>query len=106
MPRMTTVPITFTHAGKEYSGDLSQVQGAGSTAVHHLTINNYFKGRLRVSAFDGRWVFDGEFDDLAEAFAAWLLFIEWIKQEFDHDQQGFLRCMLESGLQDITLQSS
>jgi hypothetical protein len=94
---MTTVPITFTHAGKEYSGKLSQVQGAGSTAVHHLTINNYFKGRLRVSAFDGTWVFDGEFDDLAGAFAAWLLFIEWIKQEVDCDEHGFLNCMLESG---------
>jgi hypothetical protein len=94
---MKTVPITFTHAGKEYSGDLSQVQGAGSTAVHHLTINNYFRGRLRVSAFDDRWVFDGEFTDLAEAFAAWLLFIQWIKQEVDDDHDGFLTGMLETG---------
>jgi len=38
--------ITFTFNGKEYTGDLSKVQGAGDCSVYHLMIDNYYKGRL------------------------------------------------------------
>lgn len=66
---MQSVPVTFTHNGKQYSGTLTQVQGAGQTGVWHLMIGNYYKGRLRVSAFDNKWVFDGEFAELADEFS-------------------------------------
>jgi hypothetical protein len=49
---MSAIQITFTHAGKKYSSELSQVQGAGETSVYHLMIDDYYKGRLRLSVFD------------------------------------------------------
>jgi hypothetical protein len=58
--------ITFTHNGKEYSGELSKVQGAGATGVYHLIINKVFKGRLRFSTYSKEWVFDGEFSEHAK----------------------------------------
>lgn len=63
------IPIQFCHGGKEYYGLFSRVQGAGATSVYHLTINQYYKGRLRLSAFNNRWVFDGEFAHKAEWFS-------------------------------------
>ena len=75
--------ITFTYNGKEYTGEISRVQGAGDTAVYHLMIDNYYKGRLRLSAFDNSWVFDGEFTNLAEGLSIWLETIGWIKCEID-----------------------
>jgi hypothetical protein len=65
--------VIFTHKGKEFIGDLSQVQGAGSSAMYHLMINKYYRGCLRISMFDNRWLFDGEFAELAEAFGALIL---------------------------------
>jgi hypothetical protein len=69
---MRAIPVTFEHNGKQYSGVLSQVQGAGETGVYHLTVNKYYKGRLRFSSFTNSWVFDGEFEELAEKFAEFI----------------------------------
>jgi hypothetical protein len=60
------MPIRFTHNGKEYIGELQKVQGAGETAVYHLIIDKYYKGRLRFSSSENKWVFDGEFAEVAE----------------------------------------
>ena len=53
---MPKIPITFTHEGKEYSGTLDKVQGAGASQVFHLMIDKYYKGRLR--RYNDKWVFD------------------------------------------------
>lgn len=53
---MDKIPITLTHEGKEYSGSLDQVQGAGGNSVYHLMIDKYYKGRLR--RYNDTWVFD------------------------------------------------
>jgi hypothetical protein len=89
------VPITFTHIGKEYTGELSKVQGAGSTAVYHLMIDHYYKGRLRLSAFDNRWVFDGEFGQLAEGFGELLHLAHWIKHELEKDEEYLFYSLID-----------
>jgi hypothetical protein len=88
--------LTFTHNNNEYTGELSQVQDAGDTAVYYLMIDNYYRGRLRLSAFDNRWIFDGEFADLAEGFGAWLTFIDWIKPEIDVNYKELFYFILEN----------
>jgi len=90
------VNITFTYNGEQYNGDLSQVQGAGDTGVYHLMINKYYKKRLRLSAFDNRWVFDGEFADLAEGFAMWLDATNWIKSEIDTNYESLFYSLAEN----------
>ena len=80
--------ITFTFEGKEYAADLFQVQGAGDTSVYHLMIDDYYRGRLRLSAFDNRWVFDGEFADLAEGFGEFVQLLYWIKLELKEDEEA------------------
>lgn len=87
---MTSIPITFRYQGSEYSGELSQVQGAGSTSVYHLLIDIYYKGRLRISAFNNHWIFGGEFADLAEGFGGWTELINWIKLHFSRDEYGLI----------------
>ena len=71
----------FTYRNSEFKGELSIVQGAGNTGLYHLMIDQYYKGRLRVSAFDDSLVFDGEFADLAEGFGDFLHLLKWIKSE-------------------------
>ena len=88
--KFTPVTITFTFNGREYKGELSQVQGAGDTGVYHLMIDHYYKGRLRLSAYDNRWVFDGEFGELAEGFGLFLRLIHWVKCEMNEDEVGLL----------------
>ena len=53
-----TIPITFEFQGKQFSGEFSDVMGAGNTAIFHLSINRFYYGRLRYSQFEGGWVFD------------------------------------------------
>jgi hypothetical protein len=53
---MDEIPITFEHEGKEYTGSFDEVQGAGTSKVWYLMIDNYYKGRLRMT--DRGWVFD------------------------------------------------
>jgi hypothetical protein len=89
------LPITFTHAGEEYVGELSQVQGAGSSAVYHLMIKNYYQGCLRISSFDSRWVFDGEFADLAEGFGELLRLVNWIKSELGEDEESLFYNLID-----------
>ena len=55
---MINVPVTFEFKGEAYSGCLSQVIGAGSTAMFYLMIDRFYYGRLRHSDFQGAWVFD------------------------------------------------
>ena len=90
------VPIEFEFGGNSYIGELSQVRGAGSTAVYHLMIDQFYRGRLRLSAFDNSWVFDGEFADMAEAFGVWLSVVNWAKNELAEDRAQFLRCLVVS----------
>jgi hypothetical protein len=87
---MSAMPIIFTHNGAQYTGKLSQVQGAGDTGVYHLMIDNYYRGRLRLSAFDNKWVFDGEFAQLAEGFGALLHLVHWIRSEYEQDQESLV----------------
>jgi hypothetical protein len=86
---MKTIPIIFTSKGTEYSGELTKVQGAAASSVYYLMIGKYYKGRLRVSAFDERWVFDGYFENLAEGFGSFVLLLEWIKTDKDLPIQFF-----------------
>jgi len=62
------IPVWFHHGGKDYFGLFTQVQGAGSSSVYHLIIDQYYRGRLRRSAPHNQWVFDGEFADHADQF--------------------------------------
>ena len=78
---MQSIPIIFTNKGREFCGELTKVQGAGASSVYHLMIGKYYKGRLRVSAFDERWVFDGCFESLGEGFGSFLLLLAWITDE-------------------------
>lgn len=55
---MDYVPITFDFEGKQYSGFFTQVSGAGSTAMFHLTVDGFYYGRLRYSEFSHNWCFD------------------------------------------------
>lgn len=66
---MQKVPITFDHAGKQFTGTFDPVHGAGGN-VFHLTIDNYYCGRLR---YADKWVFDPTpksegFNELADYF--------------------------------------
>jgi hypothetical protein len=60
-----SIPIKFEHEGKQFSGSLDPVCGAGGN-TWYLMINKYYYGRLRMS--DRGWVFDGDFKDLAQYF--------------------------------------
>lgn len=51
---MEDIQVNFTHKGKNYSGQLSPVFGAGQP-VWHLYVNKYYWGRLR---YHNGWVFD------------------------------------------------
>jgi hypothetical protein len=95
------VTITFTFKGKEYTGELSQVQGAGSSAMYHLMIDNYYQGCLRISLFDNRWVFDGEFADLAEGFGELLHLVNWIKSELEENEEGLFYYLTDSSQGDV-----
>jgi hypothetical protein len=64
--------ISFVYNGRQVIANLDQVQGAGATGVYHLTIDNYYRGRLRFSTFDNKWVLDGEFGELAERFGRYV----------------------------------
>ena len=55
---MVSIPVTFNYNGKEYKGHFTQVLGAGSTAMFHLTVDGFYFGRLRYSEFANGWVFD------------------------------------------------
>jgi hypothetical protein len=60
-------PISFDYKGKHYEGKLQPVNGAG-TNVWHLSINNYYYGKLR---YIDKWVFhsnSNEMNDLADLF--------------------------------------
>jgi hypothetical protein len=60
------IPINFEHEGKQYSGSLDPVSGAGGN-TWHLTIDRHYFGRLRLN--DRGWFFDGDrFKDLTEFF--------------------------------------
>ena len=51
---MEKVPITFEHEGKQYTGTLDAVHGAGSNN-YHLMIDNFYKGRLGEGFSAYRW---------------------------------------------------
>ena len=54
-----TIPITFEHRGKIFSGHLGRVSGAGNNSVWHLDGDGgHYLGRLRKDGSD-EWVFDG-----------------------------------------------
>jgi hypothetical protein len=70
LAKMESVPITFTHKGKLYSGYFHAVQGAGSSQVWHLMINDYYYGRLR---YTDKWVFDSQImPEMAEEFGSYI----------------------------------
>jgi hypothetical protein len=43
--RNPSIPVAFTHQGKEYQGQFAEVMGAGAY-TWHLTINGYHRGRM------------------------------------------------------------
>ena len=63
------IPIQFIHNRNILFGEFQPVQGAGTSAVFHLMIDGFYRGRLRLSAFDNEWVFDGEYAHLAAIFS-------------------------------------
>jgi len=91
---MESVHIIFTSKGREYTGELNNVQGAGDNRVYHLLINRYYMGRLRMSA-NNSWIFDGEFADLAEAFGTWLQLLSWIRHEIDSNPADLFYFLFE-----------
>jgi hypothetical protein len=99
---MPNLPLIFTYAGKQYDGELTQVQGAGGTSVYHLMIQNYYCGRLRFSAFNNRWVFDGEFEEMAEGFGILLSLSKWVKTELEQDEeQMFFHLFYDAEIESI-----
>ena len=68
-------------------------------------IDNYYKGRLRLSAFDNRWFFDGEFADLAEDFGLFLELTNWIKSELELDEKE-LFYYLATNMHSVTFDDS
>ena len=75
--------ITFTFQERIYDATMSRVQGAGDSSVYYLYINQYYSGRLRISAFDDQWIFDGMFADLAEALGIFLEYIGWVRSQME-----------------------
>lgn len=72
---MNGIPITFEFEGKTYSGFFQSVMGAGSSAMFHLMIDNFYFGRLRFSDFTNDWVFDGNkpgMEKMAAEFGYWV----------------------------------
>jgi hypothetical protein len=45
---MNKIPVTFEHEGKEYSGTLKEVSGAGAAigSHWHLMVDNFYWGQL------------------------------------------------------------
>ena len=61
-------PVSFEYQGKKYIGILSKVSGAGTSAVWHLMVDNYYWGAL---SYTTKWVFNSpknDMQDLAELF--------------------------------------
>jgi hypothetical protein len=54
---MDKIPITFEYKGKSYQGTFEAVHGGGGANIWHLTIGNYYCGRLRLNDTEG-WTFD------------------------------------------------
>lgn len=52
---MNKIPVTFEYEGKEFSGTLDEVAGAGAD-YWHLTVNKHYWGRLR--KVGETWFFD------------------------------------------------
>lgn len=72
---MDHIPVKFDCNGKKYAGYFCPVSGAGATSTFHLSINNYYWGRLRQG--NEKWVFDctpknPEFAELADFFGEYL----------------------------------
>lgn len=76
---MDIIPITFTSEGNTHTGTFNKIAGAGSTAVFHLMIDNYYCGRLRMAG--DNWFFDPTpktepFKTLAEEFGNYV--VAWV----------------------------
>ena len=72
-----TIPITFEHQKKAFSGHLKPVHGAGSN-VWHLMIKNYYKGQLSYHEAQGMWTYHGNaFEDMGSWFGEYV--IAWIQ---------------------------
>lgn len=72
---MEKIPVTFKLDGKEYTGTLDEIAGAGNR-WWHLTVNDHYWGRLRL--VNGEWHFDESNrkvshlkDDFATLLIAW-----------------------------------
>lgn len=78
---METIPISFDHLGKQYTGHFSKVMGAGDTSTFHLMDHqNFYLGRLRIA--HNQWVFDPtpktqELKELADFFADYIT--NWVE---------------------------
>jgi hypothetical protein len=79
------IPVTFELKGKTYSGNLSQVSGAGATAMFFLDVDGYHYGQLSfvtghpgfeggIHAVEPGWRFSSnshpELSELAEYFGS------------------------------------
>lgn len=61
---MTKVPITFRFQEKKYSGYFSLINGAGSSSLFHLMVDNYYFGQLW---YTDTWRFESNaFPDMRE----------------------------------------
>lgn len=69
-----SIPLTFTYQGKEYSGTLEQVMGAGDSAHFHLMIDNKYYGQLFYTPTG--WRFYESFPELAEYFGS--VVVSWV----------------------------
>lgn len=72
---MDTVPISFEHVGKKYSGHFSEIHGASQNVWHLQDDGNFYLGRLRQA--NDKWVFDPtpkteELAEMAEFFGDYL----------------------------------
>lgn len=74
---MDTIPISFEHLGKQYTGHFSKVMGAGSGSTYYLMDDkNFYLGRLRIA--NEQWTFDAspkkqELKDVADFFGDYII---------------------------------
>lgn len=55
---MDKIHVKFEFEGKTYAGFFTNVHGGGSTAIFHLSVNDFYWGRLRYSDVTDSWCFD------------------------------------------------
>jgi hypothetical protein len=65
-----TIPVTFTHNSKTYSGILSGVSGAATSSMWHLYVKGYYQGQL-IKTAQGEWQFSTQKEGIIPELSAY-----------------------------------